>query len=175
MRSLNRVELIGHLGADPETRYTAAGDAVTNLRLATNEAWTDRASGEPRERTEWHRCVLWRRLAEIARDYLVKGARVYVAGPLSTRQWQDQQGQNRYTTEVQVRDLIMLDAAGTSAHPGQQPAQQPVQHRAQTPPPGHAASAPPAPPPVAFQAPTPDHPGAPAGNAYTDFDDDIPF
>jgi single-strand DNA-binding protein len=112
MRALNKVQLIGNLGADPEIRYTAAGDAVATLRIATTEAWTDKGTGERKEQTEWHRCVLWRRLAEIAGEYLSKGARVYIEGKLQTRKWQDQSGQDRYTTEVQVRDLIMLDGRG---------------------------------------------------------------
>jgi len=108
MRSLNRTELIGRLGADPEIRRTQAGDAVATLAIATNEHWTDKATGEKREETEWHRCVIWRRLAEIAEQYLHKGARVYVAGQLKTRKWQDRNGLDRYTTEIQVRDMIML-------------------------------------------------------------------
>lgn len=173
MRSLNRVELIGHLGADPETRYTAAGDAVTNLRLATNEAWTDRASGDRRERTEWHRCVLWRRLAEIAEQYLSKGARIYVAGQLSTRQWQDQSGTERLTTEIQVRDLIMLDGAGASTRAGHHSAAVPASERASAHPP--AGAAPPARQPGATASPHATSFQAPPAPEYSDFDDDVPF
>jgi single-strand DNA-binding protein len=111
MRALNKVQLIGNLGADPDVRYTQAGDAVATLSIATSESWADKQTGEAQERTEWHRCVLWRRVAEIAGEYLRKGARVFVEGKLQTRKWQDQSGQDRYTTEIQVRDLIMLDGA----------------------------------------------------------------
>lgn len=114
MRSLNRVELIGRLGIDPDIRYTQAGDAVATLKIATSEQWKDKTTGEPREETDWHRCVIWRRLAEIAEQYLQKGARVYVAGQLKTRRWQDQNGQDRYTTEVQVRDMILLSSPDAS-------------------------------------------------------------
>lgn len=124
MRSLNRVELIGRLGADPDLRYTQSGEAVATISLATNEQWTDRTTGEPREETEWHRCVLWRRLAEIAQQYLRKGSRIYAAGQIKTRKWQDQSGADRYTTEIRVRDLMMLDGQHDSAPaPRQQPQQ----------------------------------------------------
>jgi single-strand DNA-binding protein len=125
MRSLNRVELIGRLGADPDIRHTQAGDAVATLSIATSEQWKDKTTGEPREDTEWHRCVLWRRLAEIAGQYLQKGARVYIAGHLKTRKWTDNTGQDRYTTEIQTRDLIMLDGR-QHATPHQDNGQRPV-------------------------------------------------
>ena len=99
MRSLNKVMLIGNLGADPEIRHTPSGQSVATLRMATNEVWKDR-EGTKQERTEWHRVVAWGRLAEIAREYLSKGRQIYVEGRLQTRQWQDQQGQTRYTTEI---------------------------------------------------------------------------
>ena len=98
MASLNKVILIGNLGADPETRYTTSGDAVCNIRLATTDSWRDKASGEQRESTEWHRVVFYRRLAEIAGQYLKKGSQVYIEGRIKTRKWQDKDGQERYTT-----------------------------------------------------------------------------
>ena len=107
-RGINKVILIGNLGADPETRYTPSGTAITNLRLATTESWKDRQTGEQQERTEWHRVVMFDRLAEIAAEYLRKGSQVYIEGQLQTRKWQDQQGQDRYTTEIRARDMQML-------------------------------------------------------------------
>ncbi len=107
MRSLNKVMLIGNLGADPEIRHTPGGVAVATLRLATNEVYTDR-SGNRQTRTEWHRVIAWSKLAEICGQYLRKGRQVYVEGRLQTRQWDDQQGQRRYMTEVVALTLIML-------------------------------------------------------------------
>ncbi len=108
MASLNKVLLIGNLGADPETRYTTSGDAVCNIRLATTDTWRDKASGEQREATEWHRVVFYRRLAEIAGQYLKKGSQVYIEGRIKTRKWQDKDGQERYTTEVEATEMKML-------------------------------------------------------------------
>lgn len=108
-RGINKVILIGNLGADPEIRYTQSGDAVASLRLATSESWKDRQTGEAVERTEWHRVILWRRLGEIAGEYLRKGSRIYVEGKLQTRKWTDQSGQDRYTTEIIANELQMLD------------------------------------------------------------------
>jgi single-strand DNA-binding protein len=112
-RGINKVILIGNLGSDPEVRYLPNGDAVANLSVATSESWKDKQTGETQERTEWHRVVLFRRLAEIAGEYLKKGSKVYVEGRLRTRKWQDQStGQDRYMTEVHGDDLQMLDRAG---------------------------------------------------------------
>ncbi|MEW6750554.1 MAG: single-stranded DNA-binding protein [Candidatus Latescibacterota bacterium] len=108
---VNKVILIGNLGADPELRRTPDGAAVADLRLATNEVWTDR-NGERQERTEWHRVVVWRKQAEFAKQYLRKGSKVYVEGRLQTRSWEDQSGQKRYITEVVVNDLQGLDSRG---------------------------------------------------------------
>jgi single-strand DNA-binding protein len=122
-RGINKVILMGNLGADPETRYTPSGTAITNLRLATTESWKDRQSGEQVEKTEWHRVVMFDRLAEIAAEYLRKGSQVYIEGQLQTRKWQDQQGQDRYTTEVRARDMQMLGGrpgAGAPAGGGSQ-------------------------------------------------------
>jgi single-strand DNA-binding protein len=107
-RGINKVILVGNLGADPETRYTASGAAVTNIRLATSETWRDKQSGEQQERTEWHRVVFFNRLAEIAGEYLRKGRQVYIEGSIRTRKWQDQSGQDRYTTEVVANEMQML-------------------------------------------------------------------
>ncbi|GAB3288519.1 MULTISPECIES: single-stranded DNA-binding protein [Pseudidiomarina] len=108
-RGINKVILIGNLGADPEVRYTQNNTAIANLSVATSETWKDKQTGEPREQTEWHRCVAYRRLAEIAGEYLKKGSKVYVEGRLQTRKWQGQDGVERYTTEIVINDLQMLD------------------------------------------------------------------
>ena len=108
---INKVILVGNLGQDPEVKYTAGGAAVTTLSLATSESWKDKDSGQDQERTEWHRVVLWRRLAEIAGEYLKKGSKVYIEGQLQTRKW-EQDGQTRYTTEVIGRDMQFLDSRG---------------------------------------------------------------
>lgn len=107
--SVNKVTLLGNLGADPETRFTPSGTQVVTVSLATSENWTDK-NGEGRERTEWHRLVLWRRLAEVAGQYLRRGSKVYVEGKLQTRSWEDVRGQRHYMTEVVVSDLQMLDS-----------------------------------------------------------------
>lgn len=107
-RGVNKVILVGRLGADPDTRYTANGAAVTNLSLATSEQWKDKNTGERKEKTEWHRAVFFGKLAEIAGEYLTKGSQVYIEGRLQTRKWQDQSGQDRYTTEVVGNDMQML-------------------------------------------------------------------
>ncbi len=121
MASVNKVILIGNLGFDPEMRAFPNGDAVCNLRLATSEQWKDKATGEQRESTEWHRVVLFRRLAEIAGQYLKKGSQLYIEGRLRTRKWQDKDGQERYTTEVEASEMKMLGsgnnpAAGSPRH-----------------------------------------------------------
>ncbi len=163
---LNKVTLIGRLGADPEVRYMPSGGAVANITLATNFRWKDKQSGEKKESTEWHRVVFFNRLAEIAGEYLKKGSQLYVEGRLQTRKWQDQNGQDRYTTEIIATEMHMLDSrsGGTSSFGGDQapaeysassskPAYQP-KPSAQ---PNNSSSMPPAPP------------------SYEDFDDDIPF
>ena len=111
-RGINKVILVGNLGGDPETRYTASGAAITNITLATSESWRDKQSGETQERTEWHRVVFFNRLAEIAGEYLRKGRQVYIEGSLRTRKWQDQNGQDRYTTEIVADQMQMLDSRG---------------------------------------------------------------
>jgi single-strand DNA-binding protein len=111
-RGINKVILIGNLGQDPETRYMPSGGAVTNLRLATNESWKDKQTGEQKERTEWHSVAMFGRLAEIAAEYLRKGSQVYVEGRLQTRKWQDKDGNDRYTTEVVANEMQMLGGRG---------------------------------------------------------------
>jgi single-strand DNA-binding protein len=108
MASVNKVILVGNLGADPESRYMPNGDAVVNVRLATTESWKDKNTGEKRELTEWHRVVFYRKLAEIAGQYLKKGSQVYIEGRIRTRKWQDKDGQDRYTTEIEANEMQML-------------------------------------------------------------------
>lgn len=115
MASVNKVVLIGNLGADPELRAFSNGDPVCNLRIATTDTWKDKASGEKREATEWHRVVLYRKLAEIASQYLRKGSQVYIEGRIRTRKWQDKEGQDRYTTEIEANEMTML---GSNAQTG---------------------------------------------------------
>lgn len=112
IRGVNKVILVGNLGKDPEIRYTQNGAAICNLTLATSETWKDKNTGEQRESTEWHKVVAFQRLAEIMGEYLKKGSKVYVEGKLQTRKWQDQQGHDRYTTEVVADNMQMLDAKG---------------------------------------------------------------
>mgnify|MGYP001819657391 CR=1 FL=1 len=138
-RGINKVILVGNLGGDPETRYTANGAAITNVTIATSESWRDKQTGETQERTEWHRVVFFNRLAEIAGEYLRKGRQVYIEGSLRTRKWQGQDGQDRWTTEIVANEMQMLgnrgDDAGSRPSGGgfrdQRPAQQPQQQSSQ--------------------------------------------
>lgn len=158
-RGVNKVILIGNLGADPETRYTAGGTAVTNIRVATTERWRDKQTGEMQERTEWHRVAFFARRAEVAGEYLRKGSKVYIEGQLRTNKWQGQDGQDRYSTEIIANEMEMLDSRGSggqgSAEFGGAPQQQssPQQPQSQQ------------------------SEGQPAGDAGfdDDLDDDIPF
>jgi len=181
-RGVNKVILIGNLGADPEVRYTQNSTAIANLSIATSETWKDKQTGEPREQTEWHRCVAYRRLAEIAGEYLKKGSKVYVEGRLQTRKWTGQDNVERYTTEVVINEMQMLDSRGgpqggpqgaapqgqgfggqqSGGYGGSQPQQQ--QQR-------------PAPQPAQQQNQQPQQkPAEPAPfSPDNDFDDDIPF
>ncbi len=113
MGSLNKAMIIGRLGQDPDVRYTQSNTAVANLSVATSERFKD-SSGEWQERTEWHRVVAWGRLAEICQEYLKKGSQVYIEGPIQTRQWEDKEGQTRYTTEIKALTMTMLDSKGSS-------------------------------------------------------------
>jgi len=150
MRGVNKVMLIGNLGQDPEVRYMPNGGAVTNITVATSETWKDKNTGEQQEKTEWHRVVAFRRLAEIMGEYLKKGSKVYIEGKLQTRKWQDQQGNDRYTTEIVADNMQMLDARGSGGSADFAPRQGASQAAPQT---GSQAA-----PPV--------------DNSY---DDDIPF
>ena len=111
-RGINKVILVGNLGADPETRYMPSGSAVTNLSVATSESWKDKQTGEQKDRTEWHKVVMFDRLAEIAAEYLRKGSQVYIEGKLQTRKWQDRDGNDRWTTEVRANEMQMLGGRG---------------------------------------------------------------
>ena len=114
MASVNKVIIVGNLGRDPESRQTQDGTSVTNFTVATTDKWTDR-NGEKQERTEWHRVVAWKRLAEICTEYLTKGKQVYIEGKLQTREWEDQQGQRRFTTEIVAQTMQMLGGRGEFA------------------------------------------------------------
>ncbi|SDN36956.1 single-stranded DNA-binding protein [Vreelandella arcis] len=189
-RGINKVILIGNLGQDPEVRFTPSGTAVANLNLATTDTWTDRQSGQRQERTEWHRIVLFNKTAEIAQQYLKKGSKVYIEGRLQTRKWQDQNGQDRYSTEIVANDMQMLDSRGGDApQQGQYgqsaPAQNgygqnqpsggmPPQQGGGNPQQGGAQQqrpAQPAPP----QGQQNNQYGAPDPGNFDDFDDEIPF
>ncbi len=117
-RGVNKVILVGNLGADPETRFMPSGGSVTNVRLATSESWKDKKSGEQKEKTEWHRVVFFNRLAEIAAEYLRKGSQIYVEGQIRTQKWQDQSGNDRYTTEIVAREMQMLGGRGAGGGGG---------------------------------------------------------
>lgn len=117
-RGINKVIILGNLGNDPETRYMPNGNAVTNISVATSESWKDKQSGQMQERTEWHRVVFFNRLAEVAGEYLRKGSKVYVEGSLRTRKWQDQNGVDRYSTEIVASDMQMLDSRGEGGGAG---------------------------------------------------------
>jgi single-strand DNA-binding protein len=116
-RGVNKVIVIGNLGQDPETRYMPSGSAVTNLRIATNESWKDKQTGEQKERTEWHSVAMFGKLAEIAAEYLRKGSQVYIEGKLRTRKWQDKQGNDRYTTEIVADEMQMLGSRSGGGAP----------------------------------------------------------
>jgi single-strand DNA-binding protein len=171
-RGVNKVILIGNLGGDPEVRYMPNGNAVANLNIATSESWKNRQTGEQEDRTEWHRVAIFGKLAEIAGQYLRKGSKVYLEGKLQTRKWQDQQGQDRYTTEVIIDfngQMQMLDGRGGSADFNDTPSDR-----------QQASPASQAPAPQASVAPS--HSSSPPSNpsaskpAFDDeFDDDIPF
>ncbi|MFC3152088.1 single-stranded DNA-binding protein [Litoribrevibacter euphylliae] len=189
-RGINKVILVGNLGQDPETRYTANNSAVTNITIATSDSWTDKQSGQKQERTEWHRVVMFNKLGEIAGQYLRKGSKVYIEGALRTRKWQDQQGQDRYTTEIVANDMQMLDSrGGDQPMGGGQPMNQPMggyQQPTAAPAPAQSNMAPQSQPmqqpvqqpyqPQQGQQPqqAPQQP-APAPGGFDDFDDDIPF
>jgi single-strand DNA-binding protein len=160
-RGINKVILVGNLGADPDTRYMPSGKAVTNIRVATSESWKDKQTGDMQERTEWHSIVMYDKLGEIAAEYLRKGSQVYIEGKIRTRKWQDKEGKDRYTTEVIADQMQMLGGRGGG---------------------GGASSEPREPRSAPRQAPTSDDrsdraaaPVDEAGGGGGEFDDDIPF
>lgn len=174
-RGINKVILVGNCGNDPETRYTPGGAAITNISIATSESWKDKQTGQPQERTEWHRVVFFNRLAEIAGEYLRKGSQVYVEGKLQTRKWQDQSGQDRYSTEIVANEMQMLGGRGgdgmnqaapqsggmgrSGGYGGQQAPQQGGGYQQ----------------PQSAPAQQPQQAPQPVPPAIDDFDDDIPF
>lgn len=163
---LNKVTLIGRLGADPEVRYMPKGGAVTNIRLATTRRWKDRQTGDRRDETEWHRIVFFTRLAEIAGEYLKKGSLVYIEGRIRTQKWQDQSGQDRYTTEIVAEQMQMLDTrSGGTGNFNDSQTNNPSNNIAQQ---EQTQSKPQSTPQQSTQ-------NAPPPAAYEDFDDDIPF
>ena len=167
-RGVNKVILVGNLGADPETRYTASGNAVTNIRLATTDSWRDKQSGERQERTEWHRVVFFSRLAEIAAEYLRKGSQCYIEGQIRTNKWQGQDGQDRYTTEIIASDMQMLGGRGGSGGGGTPPRGPSPDAGERDRDPGSGSAWP-------AGGSTGSPPAAPRSGPPDDFDDDIPF
>ena len=167
MASVNKTILVGNLGRDPETRYTPGGDAICNITLATTESWKDKASGERKEQTEWHRVVFFGRLAEIAGQYLKKGSQVYVEGSLRTRKWTDNNGQERYTTEIRADELKML---GSRESRGDGAAAPNDDHHGEA-----CDSAPSAASSAGRSAPARGQASTQASSGFGDFDDDIPF
>ena len=170
-RGINKAIIVGTLGKDPETRYMPSGGAVTSIAVATNENWTDKQTGQKQERTEWHNITFFGRLAEIAGEYLKKGSQVYIEGKLQTRKWQDNNGQDRYTTEIVANEMQMLGSrgggggGGADFNPSQgggfgggQQQSAPQQNRGAAAPQQNSGGAAPA-----------------GGSNFDDFDDDIPF
>ena len=157
-RGINKVILVGNVGVDPDVRYLPNGNAVTTLSVATSESWKDKTTGEKQDRTEWHRVVCFNRLGEIAGEYVRKGSKLYVEGSLRTRKWQDQQGQDKYTTEIIASDIQMLDSKGGSSsnYEDMPQAQQAPQQQQQN-------------------ANRQQQPSQAAQDAFDQLDDDIPF
>lgn len=154
-RGVNKVILVGNLGKDPEVRYSPGGQAVANVTIATTDSWKDKNTGEKQERTEWHRIVFFGRLAEIAGEYLKKGAQIYIEGRLQTRKWQDKEGKDRYTTEIVANEMQMLGSRSGAGMPSDTSSQEPPAEAV-----GSGSGSPRA--------------GA-KSVAGADFDDDIPF
>jgi single-strand DNA-binding protein len=158
MASVNKVILVGNLGADPETKYLPSGDAVANIRLATTDRWKDKASGEMKEATEWHRIAFFGRLAEIAGEYLKKGSQVYIEGRIRTRKWQDKEGQDRYSTEIVADSMQMLGSRSGAGEARSEPRGEPMGQKAGEPKAAATAAA-----------------GAKKPGKFDDMEDDIPF
>ena len=157
-RGVNKVILVGNLGADPETRYMPSGKAVTNIRIATSETWKDKQTGDMQERTEWHSVVMYDKLGEIAAEYLRKGSQVYIEGKIRTRKWQDKEGKDRYTTEIIADQMQMLGGRGGGGGASSEP-REPLAVRQ---------------PGVRGRSAAPVDEGA-GGGGGGEFDDDIPF
>jgi len=178
MASINKVILVGNLGQDPEVKYMPSGGAVTNISIATTDSWKDKATGEKKENTEWHRVVFFNRLAEIVGEYLRKGSQVYIEGNLRTRKWQDQNGVDKYTTEIVAREMQMLGgrAGGSSDFAPSQQSQKPQQSQQQAQSQGdggYQQQGGGAPQQQASQQQAPQQSAAPQN--FDNFDDDIPF
>ncbi|MGQ0592293.1 MAG: single-stranded DNA-binding protein [Gammaproteobacteria bacterium] len=150
-RGINKVILVGNLGAEPEVRYMPSGQAVANVRLATSDSWRDKETGENHDRTEWHRVVFFGKLAEIVKEYLHKGSQVYVEGRIRTNKWQDRDGHDRYTTEIVANDMQMLGSRGGGTAP--------MEHE----------------PPPSGEAQIPSPASGSGSGGSSDLDDDIPF
>ncbi|HEX2197884.1 MAG TPA: single-stranded DNA-binding protein [Burkholderiales bacterium] len=155
MASVNKVIVVGNLGRDPETRYMPDGAAITNVSIATSFQWTDKASGEKKEETEWHRVVFRGKLAEVAGEYLKKGSQVYVEGRLRTRKWQDKEGQDKYTTEIMADRMQMLGSRSGAGEPRSEPRSEPPAESRVAEPKAGAKK--------------------PAAGKFDDMEDDIPF
>jgi single-strand DNA-binding protein len=158
-RGINKVILVGNVGGDPDVRYLPNGNAVTTLSIATSESWKDKTTGEKQDRTEWHRVVCFNRLGEIAGEYVRKGSKLYVEGSLRTRKWQDQEGKDKYTTEIIAADIQMLDSKGGSAGASYEDMPQTQQFA----------------PAQNQQASRQQQPSQAAQDAFDQLDDDIPF
>jgi single-strand DNA-binding protein len=156
-RGINKVILIGNLGQDPEVKFMPNGNAVTNVTIATSESWKDKNTGEQVDKTEWHRVVFFRRLAEIVGEYLKKGSKVYIEGKLQTRKWQDQSGNDRYTTEIVANEMQMLDSRGGGGGDYNKPPSNKASGDQSS---GQASNK---------------QPATAAAGGFDDFDDDIPF
>jgi len=170
-RGINKVILIGNVGQDPEVKYMPSGGAVVNISVATSETWKDKSTGQPQERTEWHRVVFFNRLGEIAGEYLRKGSKVYIEGALRTRKWQGQDGSDRYTTEIVANEMQMLD--GRSDNAGSGPSDNGGNYNQDFAPSRPASQRQPSSPMGGNQPAPQSAPQQPAG--FDSFDDDIPF
>jgi single-strand DNA-binding protein len=160
-KGVNKVIILGNVGKDPETRYLPSGGAVTNLAIATSEQWKDKNTGQPQEKTEWHRVVFFNRLAEIVNEYVRKGSKLYIEGSLRTRSW-EQDGQTKYATEIVASEMQLLDSrqGGTAASQTNDAPPRPINHNSQ--------------PPARPQQPVQRQPNQPPAG-YDDFDDDLPY
>ncbi len=171
-KGINKVILVGNVGSDPEIRYTSSNLAVANFSLATSDSWKDKNTGERKESTEWHRLVVFGRLAEIVRDYTRKGTQIYGEGRLQTRKWQDRDGNDRYTTEVVINEIALLGGRNADAPPRDKHQESGTQGARPDSGNGGGHRRNPTPPP---QSSKPSSPSSPSDNSGDDFEDDIPF